>query len=130
FEGKETPEEAAHRIGPVEQVVGDALYVTPTDVRYVRAIVHFDKQHKLHSISIRAADGQHISSMPELEARLGHYDKGGRTQPFQPIGLSFTIDFDPKGSKICTLVAFVANDDQPVAAWRIQSVTLMADPKL
>jgi hypothetical protein len=127
-EGKETPEEAARRIGEVRETTNGTLYVTPADARYESAMVSFDiKSRKLRSITF---SGQQFPSVAELEARLGKYAKGGRTQPRQPIGLSFSIDLDPKLPGVCTVIAYVTNDHEPADKWRVQSLVVMTDARL
>lgn len=130
-EGRESLEVIAKRLGAVRSTAGEILYLTPADASFKDVRIQFERgTRRVRSITLDAVDDRQLPSVLAFEARLGSFDKGGRTQPNQPIDLSFTIDFGSKAPAICQLVASVANDHQPKSEWRVQSVTLQIDARL
>jgi hypothetical protein len=128
---RDPPEAIAKRLGAIRTTAGDVLYISPADSSFKEVRIHLEPgTRRVRSVTIDAVDDRPFPSVPAFEAKLGSFDKGGRTRPGQPIDLSFTIDFDSKAPVICQLVASVSNDHQPKAEWRVHSVTLQIDARL
>jgi hypothetical protein len=128
LQGDESPEAMARRLGEVTLASPTGFKVAPADGQVEMDVVI--GVGRPNSISLKPKSATALPRVAQLEERLGAAIRGVKSHPRAPLALIYRLDLDPKSANLCTIIAYVDNDGDPEADWRIDRISVFPEIRI